>query len=238
MPRIWAMMDTGKRAMMNSQTALQTVSHNIASKNVDGYSRQRVELETAEPTGEGKLRIGNGARATEIIRVNNPFIEKQLEQEGNVLGNRQAKSDLMARVEQVFNEQANKGLNKYMGEFFNAYREMSNNPENIALRNLVKQSGDFMAKNFQHVDQQLKKIQDESDFEVHNEIASINGITREIASLNQKIASVEINGVSANDERDRRDLLIKDLSKKMDIRYSETTSGELTITAGGGAVLV
>ncbi len=238
MSRIWAMMDTGKRAMMNSQTALQTVSHNIASKNVEGFSRQRVELQTAEPTGEGNLRIGNGARATQIVRINNPFIEKQLEQEGNTLGDKQARASLMARVEQVFNEQTDKGLNKYMGDFFNAFREVSNNPENLALRDQVKQSGEFLAKDFRRVSGQLHKIQGEADFEVHSEVASINGITREIASLNQRIASVEINGVTANDERDRRDQLIKELSQKIDIRYAESKSGELTVTAANQAILV
>ncbi len=75
MSRIWGMMDTGKRSMMNSQTALQTTGHNIASKNVDGFTRQRVEVQTVEPTGQGKLRIGNAARASQVIRVNNQFIE-------------------------------------------------------------------------------------------------------------------------------------------------------------------
>ncbi len=238
MSRIWAMMDTGKRAMMNSQTALQTVSHNIASKNVEGYSRQRVELQTNEPTGEGNLRIGNGAKAVKIVRINNPFIEKQLEQEGNVLGEKKARSGLMARVEQVFNEQTDKGLNKYMGDFFNAYREMSNSPENLALRDQVKQSGQFLAQDFQRVSGQLRKIQDESDFEIHNIVTQVNDMTREIASLNQKIASVEINGVTANDERDRRDLLVKDLAQKLDIRYAESKNGELTVTTAGNAVLV
>ncbi len=40
--------------MMNSQTALQTTAHNIANKTTEGYSRQRVELQTAEPIVEGR----------------------------------------------------------------------------------------------------------------------------------------------------------------------------------------
>ena len=64
---------------MNSQTSLQTTAHNIANKNTEGFSRQRVETKTNEPVGEGKLRIGMGARPSEVTRVNNPFIEKQIE---------------------------------------------------------------------------------------------------------------------------------------------------------------
>ena len=115
MSRIWSMMDIGKRSMMNSQTALQTVSHNIANKNTEGFSRQRVDFQTAVPTGMGKRRVGNGAWATGVSRTNNSFIEKQLENEGNELGTKQATAESMVRVEQVYNEQQNKGLNKFIG---------------------------------------------------------------------------------------------------------------------------
>lgn len=232
------MMDVGKRSMMNSQSALQTVSHNVANKNTEGYSRQRVDLQTAEPTGQGKMRMGNGAQAKSVTRVNNQFLEKQVEAEGNVLGKKDSTSQMLTRVEQVFNEQMNKGLNKFMGEFFNSYREMSNSPENLALRNLVKESADFMTKDFQRIDAQLSKIQGEADFQMATEVSEINGMTREIAQLNDKIQMVELNALEANDERDRRDLLIKQLSEKVNIRYGESDDGVMTITAGTTAVLV
>src|SRR5262245_34993717 len=105
MARIWSMMDVGRRSLMNSQTSLQTTAHNIANKATDGYSRQRVETVTAEPIGEGNLRIGMGARAGYVTRTNNPYLEKQLEKEGNQLGYLNTRSEMLGRVEQVYNEQ-------------------------------------------------------------------------------------------------------------------------------------
>lgn len=238
MSRIWSMMDVGKRSMMNSQTGLQTVSHNVANKNTEGYSRQRVETQAAEPTSPGRLRVGNGAKTVAVTRVSNGFLEKQVEKEGNALGGKETRSDMMMRVEQVFNEQMNKGLNKFMGEFFNSYREMSNSPENLALRTLVRESADFLAKDFQRVNSQLKKVQGEADFQITAEVADINAMTREIAQINDKIIMIEHNGISANDERDRRDLLLKNLSEKVNIRYGESSDGVLSVTAGNSAILV
>lgn len=238
MSRVWSMMDTGKRSLMNSQTALQTVGHNIANKSTEGYSRQRVDLVANEPTGLGKLRIGNGARATSVSRINNPFIEKQLERETNGLGKKESQAAAMMRVEQVFNEQQNKGLNKYIGDFFNSFRELSNSPESSAIRSLVKESGDFLAKDFRRVNSQLTKIQDEIDFQISVNVSEVNEITREIANLNEKIQSVEMNALEANDERDRRGLLIKKLGEKLDIKYGESEDGLVTVTAANSAVLV
>jgi flagellar hook-associated protein 1 FlgK len=238
MSRIWSMMDMGKRSMINSQTALQTVNHNISSKNVEGFSRQRVETQTNEPIGHGRLRMGQGAHATSVGRINNQFIEKQLEKEGNNLGTKDSKANMLMRVEQVFNEQMNKGLNKFMGEFFNSYREMSNSPENLSLRSLVRESADFLASDFKRVNSQLTKIQDEADFQLKVEVGEINEITKELAVLNEKIQTAEINAREANDERDRREQLVKDLSKKINIRYGESEDGALTVTAGNSALLV
>jgi flagellar hook-associated protein 1 len=238
MARIWSMMDIGKRSMANSQTSLQTVAHNIANKNTEGFSRQRVDIVANEPIGEGKLRIGSGARAGRVTRTNNEYLEKQIEREGTQMGFVDGRADLMGRVEQVYNEQQNKGLNQYMGSFFNSFRELSNNPESIATRTLVKESGDFLAKNFNHVTKQLGEIQADADFRISAKVGEVNQLTKEIAQLNTRIAGVEVTGAPANDERDRRDKLVKDLGNKVNIRYGESKSGELTITAGNTAILV
>lgn len=70
MSKISSMMDVGKRSLQNSQTALQTVSHNIANKSTEGYSRQNVSLVANNPISEGNLQIGTGARAAMVTRTN------------------------------------------------------------------------------------------------------------------------------------------------------------------------
>lgn len=239
MSKISSMMDVGKRSMMNSQTALQTVGHNIANKSTEGYSRQRVEIEANPPVdGGGKIRIGTGARATGVTRINNPYLEKQIGQEQSNLGFMKERSDSLSRVEQVFNEQVNKGLNSFMGEFFNSFREFSNNPESMASRTLVKESADVLAKDFHRVNKQLRQIQGDIDFQVTSQVQEINNYTKQIAELNAKIQQVEVTGASANDERDRRDLLIKKLGEMVDIRWAEGRDGMVTISSGGSALLV
>lgn len=238
MSKISSMMDVGKRAMMNSQTALQTVSHNIANKSTEGYSRQRVEQVTNEPIGEGRLRIGMGAKSVAVKRINNPFLEKQLANETNKLGYGNGQADNLMRVEQIFNEQINKGLNQFVTNFFNGFRELSNNPESLATRTLVKENAHFLTQDFKRIHTQLKDIQKDIDNQLISEVEEINAMTSEVAKLNEKIEMVELQGVPANDERDRRDVLVKKLGEKINIRTSEGDNGQITITAGNTAVLV
>lgn len=238
MSKISAMMDIGKRSMMNSQTALQTVSHNIANKTTEGYSRQRVDLQTAPPVGSGNLRYGMGARAADVGRVNNPYLEKQLLAEGSELGYAEARANALSRVEEVYNEQINRGLNKYVGDFFNAFRELAASPENLASRTLVKETAINLTKDFKRVSNQLKEITGDLNAQMKSNVATINEITEEIATLNKKVQSVEISGAKANDERDRRDLLLKKLAEKINIKWSEGDHGLVTVTAANSALLV
>ncbi len=238
MSKISAMLDLGKRSLMNNQTALQTVGHNIANKSTEGYSRQRVEVLTNEPQGEGNLRIGMGARAGVITRVNNPWLEKQIQREGGNLGYADSKADALGRVEQVYNEQTNKGLNQYMTGFFNSFRELSNNPESLASRTMVREAGESLTKEFGRVTTQLRDVQNDLDGQLTTVTEEVNQMAKEVASLNEKIQIVEVQGIPANDERDRRDLLLKKMGEKIDISWAEGKDGHISVMAGRTAILV
>jgi len=236
--KIHAMMDIGKRSMMNSQTALQTVSHNIANKNTEGFSRQKVEIQSAVPVTEGRLQFGMGARAAQVTRTHNPFLEKQIQREGSHKGYLDSQAELLTRVEQVFNEQSIKGLNQYISDFFNGFRELANTPESITARAVVKETADLMGKDFARVYKQLTDIQNDINFQIMGRAEEANKIVAEIASLNQKIVETEMRGIAANDQRDRRDVLLKQLNSIMDIRVAEGDKGAITVMAAGNGILV
>ena len=170
MSKIHAMMDIGKRTMMNSQSALQTVSHNIANKNTEGYSRQNISVQAATPVSEGRLQFGMGARASTVQRTNNPFLEKQIQREGATKGYLDSQSELLTRVEQVFNEQSIKGLNQYISDFFNGFRELANTPESITARTVVKETAELMGRDFGRVYQQLTDVQGDINFQIQGRV--------------------------------------------------------------------
>lgn len=224
--------------MMNSQTALQTSGHNIANKDTEGFSRQRVEIQTNVPVGSGKLRYGMGSKAAAVTRTNNPYLERQLGKERSLSGFYDGKSEAMSRVEQVYNEQLNKGLNSFMSDFFNSAQEMANNPESLATRTQVKETADALTKDFKRVHTQLNEISRDLDQQIVSQIEEVNSMTKEVATLNEKIQQVELSGGFANDERDRRDLLVKQIGERINIKWAEGQDSTVTITAGNSAVLV
>ncbi|MBK9294367.1 MAG: flagellar hook-associated protein FlgK [Oligoflexia bacterium] len=238
MARISSLMHMGKQSMSNSQTALQTTSHNVANANTEGYTRQRVEFAAAEPVQSGRHRLGQGAKQAEIKRISSEFLNKQIRNETGKLGWANGKQDSLVRVEQIYNESINKGLNNFLSRFFNAFREFSNNPESQATRALVKESGKVLVGDFHRIDKQLNDIQADIDVQIKAHMAEINGYASGIAKLNEKIHQIEVQGMHANDERDQRDLMLKKLSDLVNIRYAEGDNGNIAVTVGNTAVIV
>lgn len=239
MAKIHSLLDLGRRGMAVSQSALNTTSHNIANKATEGFSRQRVDVLTNPAVGDGQKRIGTGSRLGAISRTNNPWLEKQLEREGSNLAFLEGRSGALKRLESAFNEQTVKGLNNSISDFFNGFRELASNPESLAIRTVVRDNATALIKTFQDMDRQINSVTSELNNNIETGIREVNEHAKEIARLNEKIAAIEITGADANDERDRRDLLIKKISEKVDISYAEDEkSGMVNITAGKTGILV
>jgi len=240
MAKIHGVLDVGRRGMLLSQTAMQTTSHNITNRTTEGYSVQRVEQTTNPTIGEGNFRMGTGAKLSAITRMNNPWIEKQLEKENSTFSQIEQKVAGLSRLEAAVNEQSVKGLSDNIGNFFNAFREIANNPESAVSRTQVREAAVNLVAGFQNARKQISDVTADMNKSIEYNIGEVNAIAKELSTINQKIQDIEVGGHNiANDERDHRDLLLKKLSEKIDIHYAEDKStGMINVTAGSNAILV
>lgn len=231
-------MNVGQRSMMNSKTAMQTVSHNVANKETDGYSRQRIEVQSSFAHGTGRLRVGSGSRTAAVKRTNNPYLERQLANERSQLAFYEGQASGLGRLEQVYNELAVEGLNHSLVNFFNSFKELSTNPESMARRVSVKENADLLSRDFHRVSEQIQEVRGDANSGVATAVEQINAITDEMAHLNGLISKVEVGGGHANDERDRRETLLKELGELIDIRWSEGKDSNITVSSANNAILV
>ena len=183
--------------------------------------------------------MGTGSKIGAISRTNSPWLEKQVEREGSEFAFLDSKAGALGRLESVMNEQSVKGLNNAISEFFNSFRELANSPESAVPRTQVRESAKQLIKNFQDANTQIRSVTTELNKSIEANVNEVNSLAKEISGLNEKVMQVEISGAHANDERDKRDLLVKKLSEKIDISYAEDSkTGMLSITAGKTGILV
>ncbi len=115
---------------------------------------------------------------------------------------------------------------------------MATHPAGLAERADLVARGQSLADVFNHLGEQLFQIQRDIDDTLETDVVEINDMLREIAKLNTQIHENEPAEIQANDLRDKRDKLITDLSKKIDVQLINESDGQLSLTLDDGTALV
>ncbi len=240
MPGLSGALDIARWSMYSSQLAIEIISHNVANANTEGYSRQNLRVEANYPITMGPGQIGTGVRAVEVTRSYDNFINQQVSLKKSEYWYWSAQRSAMEEIESIFNESEESGLNALMGEFWNAWGDLSNNPDGVPERQALLAKTDNLLSFVHEMDYNLRAYQRNLDATIQGSIGEVNSIVSQIAELNKSISSVEIDGmINANDLRDRRELLLEQLSQYMDITYyEEETTGQIMVYILGGTPLV
>lgn len=230
-------LNIGIKALQAQQRALDVTSHNIANANTQGYSRQDVIMETTAPIKTREGYIGTGVDVKEIRRIRDQFIDIQIRTENKVLGEWEAKSDILSKIEMVINEPSANSLSSIMDQYWESWQQLSKNPESAAARGVVVQSGINLAETFSQVDRLLSELQSDINSGIKSTVAEINSVAKQIADLNDQIVKAELGDAKANDLRDKRDLLVEQLSELMPLDVVEDQYGAITVAAGGATLV-
>jgi flagellar hook-associated protein 1 FlgK len=235
---IFGVLNMGSKALMVQQNGIYVTGNNIANVNTPGYSRQRLNISSDLPINTGIGPVGNGVTANEIKRVYDRFLGAQINNETQSLGQWEAHKDALERAEMVFNESGGYGLNQVMSEFWNAWQDLTNNPSGSVERTVLVAKSEMLAATFSQNHEDLQQIQRDIDSNIEGAVEEINRLSENMADLNQKIIQMEAGGHAANDYRDQRDLVLKELSELIDIDSFEDATGGVTVSVGSGQVLV
>ncbi len=238
MTHLFGVLSIGTSALLNQQRAINVTGNNIANVNTPGYSRQRVNLLAGVPVQTGFGLMASGVTSAGIERIYDRFLGAQLNSESANLGRWEAEKGMLERVEVVFDETDGYGLNQALSDFWNAWQDLSLNPSGRTERSMVAATSQALADRIRQKYADLEQTQADIQVAVEGGVESVNRLAEQIADLNQKIARTESGGVNANDYRDRRDLLLKELAEFIDISSFENDDGQVVVSTANGRPLV
>ena len=238
MTHLFGVLSTGTSALLTQQRAINVTGTNIANVNTPGYSRQRVNLQTTTPVQTAFGMMTFGVTSTGIERVYDRFLGVQLNSENANLGRWEAQKGMLERVEVVFDESGGYGLNQALSDFWKAWQDLSLNPSGNTERSIVAATSQTVADAIRKKYNDLEQVKDDIDVAVKGGVEAVNRLTAQIADLNQKIARTESGGTNANDYRDSRDLVLKQLSELIDIKSFEDADGQVVVSVADGRPLV
>ncbi len=243
-------LEIGRRALQAQQVAINTTGHNIANANTPGYSRRRVNLESAVSGTLGG--IGTGADAASIERQRNAFVDAQVLVQNQVLGKWEALETTLKGIEALFNEPAGPGpseagavfdqssgigVSGSLSRFWNAWQDLANAPDNGAARAVVRQEGQILTSTVNSLQAQLTESRLQLDRQIRDAVAAINDLLDRVAGLNTQIAARQFDASGSGDLQDQRDRLVEQLAEHMDLSAMKREDGQVSLMVRGHDVL-
>ena len=225
--------EVGRRGVQAQQTNMAITGNNIANVNTEGYTRQRVDLESMTPLQVGGFGIESGVIDDTVRRMRDTFFDLQMRNENPSLARWQEEQHQLGQVENILNEPNEMAISNLMDEYFLSWEDLSHEPDSESSRAIVRDAGKRVADNFNRIGSSLTDLQGELDDSARDTAYQLNFNIREIADYTKKIMLAEDNSSEISTLMDRRDLALDKLSKQIDINYIEKDNGDLLVFSNG-----
>lgn len=234
------LLDIGKSALSVAQQALTVTGHNVANVNTPGYSRQTAVVTERSPINgsSGPGQVGTGVQVVEIRRIVDKFINAELTDSHELLGELSITRDQLFQIQNIFTDSNNQGIGAQLNEFFSSLQDVAASPSDVTPRSVLLAKSALLTNSINQVAGELSDRRTSVNDQVKQAISEINSLTARIADLNNKIVSAEITGQNANDVRDQRDQAVNDLAERIDISVLAGANGSLSVFVGRGQVVV
>ena len=179
--------------------------------------------------------MGTGVQITSVERVYDGLLQQQLVSSSTTLGYDSTKSQVLQQIEPSFNETAQDGLGAAVSNFFSSWQDLTLNPGGYSERQAVISRSQTLTDNFHSISQTLNNTIANQDAALVPLTSSINATLKNIAQLNGQIKTTELVSGNANEIRDQRDQLVRDLSQQIGIKFTENADGTTDIYVQNGA---
>lgn len=232
----------GRSSIMAHQLAMNIVGNNLANASTEGYARQAVDLRSSLgiKTTEGPY-LGLGVHAASIQRLSDAYLEQRLRNARSDCEALKTQSEIFQQLEGTFNELSDSDLSTQINDFFSALSNLQGNPEQLSVRRSVVESAKTLTDSIRMLRSRIDELRTGINAEITDAVGTVNALTTEIAQLNVEISRIEAGGAQtggANALRDRRDLLLGQLSDLVATRVVETDGGMVSVLAGADPLVM
>lgn len=234
-----SLINSAMSGLSAAQSALNTVSNNISSYNVAGYTRQTTILGASNSTLTGGGWVGNGVYVSGVQREYDAFITNQLRAAQNQSSGLTTRYQQMSKIDDVLSDTTN-SLSANLQDFFKSLQTLVSNAEDPAARQTVLGKADGLVNQFKTNDQYLRDQDAQVNTAISTSIDQINNYAKQIANLNDQISRLTGVGAGAspNELLDQRDQLVSELNKIVGVDVTVQDSGTYNISIANGYTLV
>lgn len=233
------------RSLQVQQAGIEVAGNNMSNVNNPAYSRQVLNIATADPVATSIGLQGTGVQAVGIEAIRSQMVNTQIQSENSVSSYWQAQQQALEFAQADLGQQVNSSTSSStstsgqdiassLSDFFSELQNLSTQPSSMAERQVLVMQASTLTDQFNQVAQQLDSLNSSLNSSVQTDVGNANQDLSDIAELNNEIITSQINtGSPANDLIDQREQKIEDLANLANISVSQNANGGVDISIGG-----
>ncbi len=236
----FAGIEMGKRSLMAQSSAINTAGHNISNADVEGFSRQRVQVRAFDPIYRPDLtrentpgQLGQGVTVQSVERIRDEMLDKRIVAQSNKESYWATREKYYTMIENIYNEPSDVSVRTTMDKFWESWQELSQFPESTSARQGVVTRGESLINAIETKHTSLAGIGNLLNGDIEATVLQVNDFSKQIAALNTEIVKVKAMGDNPNDLLDRRDLLVEKLSQLINITTDTRDDDEFMVHVDG-----
>jgi flagellar hook-associated protein 1 FlgK len=228
-----AVLNTATSGMLAAQTALRTVSDNIANVNTPGYVRKTLDQSQLSVDG-----VGMGVRIDGVKRVTDQYLQLASLSAASDAGRWGVISQYLDNAQGLFGDPA--GENFFfsrLDDIWSGFAAAANDPSSsLARTQAIFNTQDFFDE-AGRINGQINELARNLDAQVSADVSRASELLEEINRLNVDISRATVANADASGAQNIQSGLIDELSKLMNVRVNARTDGGVTIRSAEGIML-
>lgn len=230
-------LNTALTSLYAQRRGLDITGQNIANANTEGYTRQRVRMQSQ--TGSlnpgvysTTTQVGNGVTVSQVERGRNAYLEERGRTEHANSAYLASQSAAYDQVESVLAEPSDTALQTRLHDMWDAWNDVANNWQDASTRSALLERSRTVAITLNDTHAALSN-QYASNFEQGSTyVKQINSLAASVADMNQQIVVAQAAGLEANELQDQRDVAIMQLSELTGATAQAKPNGSVNVFLG------
>jgi flagellar hook-associated protein 1 FlgK len=233
-----SVLNTANSALQAQQRAIDVTGQNVANVNTDGYSRQRVDMQSVGGNAVPAFwsvssGVGSGVDASTVSRIRDAFLEAQAQNAHAGTQSLTVQDAAYTQLQQAMREPGDSGIQSMLSNFWAGFGDVANNATDPGARAQLLQRAQSLASGLHTTVGSLDEQWAQTKDGLSTLLTDVNATAGSIAELNKSIKTATLSNLDSNSLQDKRDLLVMHLADQIGATSTRMADGSLTVTVAG-----
>ncbi|WP_433827435.1 flagellar hook-associated protein FlgK [Actinoplanes sp. CA-015351] len=234
--------NTALTSLYAQRRGLDVSGQNIANANTEGYTRQRVVMQSQNANLVPGVyattdAVGSGVTVSSVERLRNGALDQRSFTEHANSAYHNEKASAYTLIEDAFGEPSDTALQARLQDMWDGWNAVATNPDKAAPKAAMIQQATTVAATLNDASKQLNNQFEATRAGLDTYVGEVNKTADTIAKLNKEIVIAKGAGLQANELQDQRGQAILKLSEMAGATATELPNGAMSIYVGSAPLV-